>query len=201
MAKMTRTIILRPAARAAGLSRYFDGASYQNGYISERMTSTGACVACRRARDKRWRKAHPAKHQAKNNRWRTKSGYQWSAKFPEKRRKAENARYAANPDRVRAKNRAYHKAHPLIRRAINQRQRKLEIKGTHTAADIDRMFDRQEGRCLCGGALVFGFHVDHKTPLSRGGSNWPRNLQLLCPPCNGSKGIKTQREWLRSITT
>jgi 5-methylcytosine-specific restriction endonuclease McrA len=28
---------------------------------------------------------------------------------------------------------------------------------------------------------------DHKTPLVRGGSNLPSNIQVLCQPCNGTK--------------
>jgi 5-methylcytosine-specific restriction endonuclease McrA len=33
-------------------------------------------------------------------------------------------------------------------------------------------------------------------PLSRGGSNWPSNLQLLCKTCNSSKNNRTMEEWL-----
>ncbi len=30
--------------------------------------------------------------------------------------------------------------------------------------------------------------MDHLVPISRGGTNDPRNLQVLCRRCNGSKG-------------
>ena len=52
------------------------------------------------------------------------------------------------------------------------------------------LFGRQEGRC--GGCKVeFLFRimeVDHVVPRSRGGSDHPENLQLLCPNCNRIKG-------------
>lgn len=33
-----------------------------------------------------------------------------------------------------------------------------------------------------------GLHVDHIRPVSRGGTNDPDNLRLLCPRCNLSRG-------------
>lgn len=37
--------------------------------------------------------------------------------------------------------------------------------------------------------------VEHKTPLSRGGTNNPDNLVLACLQCNMSKGNKTVNEY------
>jgi hypothetical protein len=46
---------------------------------------------------------------------------------------------------------------------------------------------RDEGRCArCGSAESLEF--DHVIPLAMGGSNTARNLQLLCEPCNRTKG-------------
>ena len=52
------------------------------------------------------------------------------------------------------------------------------------------LFGRQEGRCA-GCKIEFLFkimEVDHVVPRSRGGSDHPENLQLLCPNCNRIKG-------------
>lgn len=40
------------------------------------------------------------------------------------------------------------------------------------------------------------FHIDHKTPVSRGGTNRRGNLWTLCEPCNLSKYDQTVEEFL-----
>ncbi len=52
------------------------------------------------------------------------------------------------------------------------------------------LFGRQEGRCAgCKVEFLFRImEVDHVVPRSRGGSDHPDNLQLLCPNCNRIKG-------------
>ena len=52
------------------------------------------------------------------------------------------------------------------------------------------LFGRQEGRCGgCKTEFLFKImEVDHVVPRSRGGSDHPENLQLLCPNCNRIKG-------------
>lgn len=60
--------------------------------------------------------------------------------------------------------------------------------GTHTAADIKRLWFLQKGNCTwCLQSLGDDQHVDHKKPLSKGGTNDPKNLQLLHAKCNLSK--------------
>lgn len=77
----------------------------------------------------------------------------------------------------------------------------LGAPGLYTKADIVRIWHKQRGECArCG--VRFGkkpgdggFHADHVTPLSRGGCNWPRNIQLLCPTCNRRKWARTPAEF------
>ena len=56
------------------------------------------------------------------------------------------------------------------------------------------LFGQQEGRCGgCKTEFPFKlFEVDHVIPRSRGGTNHPDNLQLLCSHCNRVKGDKDQ---------
>lgn len=39
-------------------------------------------------------------------------------------------------------------------------------------------------------------HLDHKTPLSRGGTDHGNNLQALCARCNSEKHSKTHEEYV-----
>jgi 5-methylcytosine-specific restriction endonuclease McrA len=68
--------------------------------------------------------------------------------------------------------------------------------GTHRAADIKALFIEQHGRCFYCRCLLVKYHVDHKTALSRGGSNGRENLRLACPRCNLRKRTRTAEEFI-----
>lgn len=58
-----------------------------------------------------------------------------------------------------------------------------------------KVFESNKYRCIgCDGYQELT--IDHKTPISRGGSDEFSNLQTLCRTCNTSKGTKTMEEWL-----
>ena len=60
-----------------------------------------------------------------------------------------------------------------------------------------RLYGVQEGVCT-GCDTHFPFRVmdvDHMLPRSKGGTDHPDNLQLLCSGCNRSKGGRTMAEW------
>ena len=63
------------------------------------------------------------------------------------------------------------------------------------------LFGKQEGVCNgCGIAFPFrNFTVDHVIPRSRGGTDHPDNLQLLCAACNSQKGNRTQAELIATL--
>ncbi len=56
------------------------------------------------------------------------------------------------------------------------------------------LFGQQEGQCAgCETEFPFrAFTVDHIVPQSRGGTDHPENLQLLCSHCNSVKGNRPQ---------
>lgn len=100
-----------------------------------------------------------------------------------------------NPDRKAAHRRQWKEANPDVHAAVHRaaqatrRARSRRAQGFHSASDIQRILLSQRNRCAeCRSILGRNFHVDHVIPLSRGGSNWPTNLQCLCGPCNQRKG-------------
>lgn len=79
-------------------------------------------------------------------------------------------------------------------KAAHARNRRARIKGNggeHSADDIAKIFEGQRGRCWwCSKQLGKNYHVDHRIPIARGGSNGPENLVISCPRCNQSKGTR-----------
>lgn len=116
----------------------------------------------------------------------------------EKARKA----YSADPEKFTARSKAYRDANPEKRAVLvrNRRAAKNLAEGSHTSKDVGFIFDQQRGLCAnCKETLEKSgsntYHVDHIMPISKGGSNWPSNLQCLCPTCNMRKNAKDPFAW------
>ena len=95
--------------------------------------------------------------------------------------------YAENKDRLKP----YRKAARAMRRGV---------PGKITAAEIREIISLQKERCaVCGVKIMKGsWHLDHITPISRGGTNNKQNIQALCPPCNLSKSARDPTEFMQS---
>jgi len=132
-----------------------------------------------RERKKRWRKNNPQIVRA--------SDLAWKKNNLEVVRRMRRAWVDSDPGRAKTKWR-------------NDRARKKKGEGFHTIAETKAIFEKQSGICVyCRTALDDSAHLDHIIPLSRGGSNWPHNLQWLCAPCNLRKGSKEPDAFLREV--
>jgi hypothetical protein len=77
--------------------------------------------------------------------------------------------------------------------------RKLEKKIPKRAL----VFQKNDGKCFyCDDQLVIDgeWHIEHKYPKSKGGSNDIENLVPACPSCNLRKKDKTAKEFLETST-
>lgn len=65
----------------------------------------------------------------------------------------------------------------------------------------DEIYNRYNGRCaICGNCVKREkMTIDHKIPLSKGGSHHFSNLQLCCLRCNRAKQDMTMDNFLRRV--
>lgn len=110
----------------------------------------------------------------------------WATKNPERRRVIKK-RYA-EAERGRQVGRVG---------SIAARARRRAAPGGFSAEDIENLLVDQFWTCAyCPADISGGRHtVDHITPLSKGGTNWLRNICLACRPCNTKKNARTPDEW------
>ena len=107
--------------------------------------------------------------------------------------------YVRNKDVVSQRRRDSYHADPMriLVRNADYRARREGADGFYTTEDILRIYRDQKGCCYYCGRFFGGvFTIDHKIPLSRGGSNWPSNLCCACRSCNSSKNNRTPEEFL-----
>lgn len=119
---------------------------------------------------------HRARYQAKKSELYAQH-QEWRRKNPEKA-VAEVLRWQKrNPDKVReyrTKNRA----------------KRRNAQGAVSNGYIGFLLRQQDWKCVYCRTHLAEYHVDHIIPVAAGGKTEDENLQLLCPPCNRSKGSK-----------
>jgi 5-methylcytosine-specific restriction endonuclease McrA len=88
--------------------------------------------------------------------------------------------------------------------ALQRRRRRARIasaSGEHSKEDIPRILILQKKRCWWCGEKIKGrkYHVDHRIPITRGGSDNPENLVISCPECNLLKHTKLPQEFAHRL--
>ena len=174
------------------------------------------CKTCRAIESRIYYQKNIAERRAKNKEYTANNkekikAYQVSyrEKNPEKVKESVKKSYLKNKEKIleysrqwreknREKWREYSKKsrdkNPDLALSSNRKRRaaKHGADGRHSKNDIANLFKRQRGLCAyCKIKLKESgpdkMHIDHIQPLSRGGSDWPHNLQLLCRKCNLTK--------------
>jgi 5-methylcytosine-specific restriction endonuclease McrA len=163
------------------------------------------CKPCHRKHNLEWRNANIERARANNREYERNNRDKVNAKRRRlyardpKAGVAKTMRWARNnPEKRLATFRQFHKNNPDKNREYHHRRRALILASAenHSAADIQRQYEGQRGRCWwCGNPVGSTYHVDHIIPLSRGGDNSARNICIACPSCNLSKQDRLPSEW------
>ena len=152
--------------------------------------------ALNRARSAKWSASNKDRRREQSRRAEV-SRYQ--KRHPEVVQKACSKYRANHPDRVRQFVAAWKKANREKVQAQEHRRRAIlaGLKVHFKGKDVLDCLKLQEWRCFyCLASLFNGYHIEHMTPLSRGGSNGPENIVCSCGPCNLRKGTKTAAEFI-----
>lgn len=169
---------------------------------------------------RRWRDGNYERALEQNRRWKLENAERnrainqaWLERNRERKRMTRQAHYQRNrerqlmlsslwyrrnKERKRMTDAEWRRSNPALARGIRERRwaREKSAPGSYTAADIAALLKMQRSRCAgCGRHIGRRYHVDHIVPLALGGSNYPENLQLLCPSCNTAKGAKHPARW------
>jgi 5-methylcytosine-specific restriction endonuclease McrA len=189
-------IVTRGEAYALGLTRYFTGKPCKHGHVCERSVSSRNCIECIKRAVKKYQKANREKTRVwqKTSRERDPDAvrarhkkYLISEVGRENHRKASKRHYDSNPE-------------IYIANVRKRRARKRGAEGSHSAQDIKRIRLLQKDKCAyCKTKLKGSGQVDHIVALSRGGTDFPANLQLTCGTCNSRKHAKCPQTFAREL--
>jgi len=177
-------------------------------------------AACRRWRARyperqkaatyRWRKRNLAKWNAYQRRWRSRNRHRTNLVLRAKRAalgEAHNTKRRAyrqrNFKKMRASARQYYEKNWVKKRIEHHRalaKRKKAI-GSYTRREWRDLLAAYRYRCAyCNCRLTRkSASADHKIPLSRGGTNWIRNIVPACLPCNQRKNYLTAAAYLSRL--
>ncbi len=151
----------------------------------------------------------------------------WRAENRDKVNAQKRASYAADPEPTRAAVRAYRsenvgRVRASLEKSVHRRRayasdyrrrnkdvvsaqihrrraRLINAAGAEytTVQHIRDRFAMWGNKCRYCGADATS--IDHRIPLSRGGSHWPSNLVPACGDCNCRKRTKTESEFMQVL--
>jgi hypothetical protein len=79
-------------------------------------------------------------------------------------------------------------------RSLKRQKLMKELKPINKPETIEKLTLLQDNNCYYCSQGLIEKHLDHKTPISKGGTNDFQNFALTCPQCNHEKHNKTEDE-------
>ena len=168
--------------------------------------ASGSCKPCQKERSSIWRSENEEKVKQINKAWH-ESHRDHMAQYRKKR-------YEENRERILKEAKEYRESHreskaladkrwkennPEKRRRYKQNRKASKKYGGILSPNIcQKLFKLQKGLCTVCRSKLTKYHIDHIMPLVNGGLNTDDNVQLLCPPCNLTKGSKHPIDFMQS---
>lgn len=116
----------------------------------------------------------------------------------EKRIKKQKEYYINNLEYFKDKNKKYRNSNKDYILLKNQKRKNLLKSKNIPQFEIENLLKINDYKCFYCKIIVkrgINLHLDHKIPLSRGGSHSIDNLVPSCKTCNLQKGTKTNEEF------
>lgn len=112
--------------------------------------------------------------------------------------------YLNNTQRYKERAREYELKNPQYNRisTARRRARLKEAVGQFTPQQwLDKIEFHKNCCYLCRKSLDGKkIHLEHRIPISKGGTNWIANIAPACAECNLKKGNKTEKQFRLNIT-
>lgn len=175
-------IVSRKEAIERGFTNYFTGKPCKRGHVTKRNVASLSCLLCAREAHMRWTNANR-----------------------ELGRERYRKRYWSDPafrKKVSDYGKWYRKNRSQVARATRQncKAKRRKALGSHTKDDIKEICKLQRNKCaICRVSIKKKYEVDHIVALSKGGTNFRQNIQLLCKPCNRRKHNKDPMDAMRRL--
>lgn len=105
--------------------------------------------------------------------------------------------YDINKEKIREYKKEYRQKQenkPLFRNARHRRRARLKDSDV-TPSQIRALVKKSKNCYWCNVKLNKNYHIDHYTPISKGGKHTISNLVVSCPKCNLQKNAKDPFEF------